>query len=348
MLGGCASSRTAAPEDGRRWRRCAGACIINSKGHVLVGERAGGAWDLPFGEMNDAHESALDAAARLVYEECRLRRGRDVVAVASQTEEESVRYEAGDLASDRERVGQQLQWSIFQCLDPWGDRDAAALVTCPHRRFSRAQWRPLAEVLKTSGPDEQAAYEALQRWLEPILAELHAGAQSVDFAGTWARDWSRSIGLDVALPTRGHSPEATAAFASKPVVQVWRRGPGAGDWTVAAFPNADTSAPPLRKLVYRLGLWEEQYEGVSSVFGKGPGTVHRHTAWLPEPDAEAGPARGMLLAPSQLAHATTSVTRLGREAAVRFLNGRELVLRRSFWPAAGGPAVISEEVFLRL
>uniref|UniRef100_A0A7S4QYH0 Nudix hydrolase domain-containing protein n=1 Tax=Alexandrium monilatum TaxID=311494 RepID=A0A7S4QYH0_9DINO len=357
MTDGHPRSQEAVSEDGRRWRKCAGACIVNSKGHVLVGERLkiAGAWNCPQGGMDDNGESALDAAAREAFEECGLRLGEHIVAVATQAEEEAVRYEAGGWLAQAGFAGQQLHWSLFRCLDAEGDCDAMAMASLQGLggeapEFSKVRWQPLEEVVEAMWPAKQPPYRALQKWVEPVLAVFRSGIEGVDFTGTWARDNSRSVGLVEAMQARGHAADEAVALAAKPYVQAWRRGPAPSEWTVATFKDDDTSAPPRRELVYPLGTWEERYEGDSTLFGSAGGTVERRTAWLPEANAQLSPegAQGLLLAPSQVAHTTASATRLGHEVASRFLRGGELVLRRRFLPTAGSPAVVSEEVFVRM
>lgn len=360
MTDGHPRSQEAVTDDGRRWRKCAGACVVNSAGHVLVGERLKipGAWNCPQGGMDDTGESALEAAAREAHEECGLRLGEHIMAVATQADEEAVRYEAGGWLKEAGFAGQQLHWSLFRCLDAEGDADAAAMARLEGLggeapEFSKVRWQPLGEVVEAMWPAKQPPYRALQQWVEPILAAFQAGAEKVDFTGTWARDNARSTGLVEALQARGHSAEEAAAHAAQPYVQAWRRGPAPGEWAVATYRGDDTGAPPRRELVYHLGAWEERYEGDAVLFGAGGGSVQRRTVWLPEPAADAvveEAAPKLLLAPTQLAHTTSSTTKLGREVAARFLRGGELVLRRRFLPAgsgSGAAAVASEEVFVR-
>lgn len=356
MTDGHPRSQEAVSEDGRRWRKCAGACIVNSEGHVLVGERLkiAGAWNCPQGGMDDNGESALDAAAREAFEECGLKLGEHIVAIATQGDDDAVRYEAGGWLAQAGFAGQQLHWSLFRCVDAEGDRDAMSMAKLEGLggeapEFTKVRWQPIEEIVEAMWPAKQPPYRALQKWVEPISAVLRTGVDGVDFTGTWARDNSCNVSLVEALQARGHSAEEASASASKPYVQAWRRGPKPGEWVVATFKDDDTSVPPRRELLYPLGAWSEQYEGDSTLFGPGGGTVERRTSWLPEPTADAvGEAgSGLFLSPGQVAHTTTSATKLGHEVSARFLRGGKLVLRRRFCPAAGGPTVLSEEVFVR-
>jgi len=341
--------------DGKRWRMCAGVCIINSQGHVLVGERIQnpGDWSCPQGGLDDNGESLLAAASRKAYEECGLRLGQHMVVAATQGSREAVRYDVGDWLESNGWAGRTMQWVLLRCLDPEGDRDAMAMVDLGGQdgepEFSQMRWLPLPDLAPQVWWRKRPCYLALQAWVEPILAQFQRGLESVDFGGVWERDSSQGVGLVGALRARGHAPEEAAALAAKPYVQSWHRGPAPGEWVVATYGGEDTSAPPRRTVLYPLGAWEERYEGDSTLFGPGGGSVERWTVWLPAPGADMvpGDADGLLLSPSQLAHTTASTTKLGCEVSARFLRGGELVLRRRFMPSAGGSPVASEEVFVR-
>eukprot|EP00039_Didymoeca_costata_P025478 m.13504 g.13504 ORF g.13504 m.13504 type:complete len:98 (-) comp4868_c0_seq2:516-809(-) len=56
--------------DGKRYRKCASALVINDHGLVLVGERVGkpGSWNMPQGGMDEG-ETPAQAASRELYEE---------------------------------------------------------------------------------------------------------------------------------------------------------------------------------------------------------------------------------------------------------------------------------------
>lgn len=81
-------------EDGRRWRQCAGAAIVNSQGELLVGERIKikGAWNCPQGGVDVSGESVVAAAAREAEEEVGLVSGVHIAPLATMGAS-GVRYE---------------------------------------------------------------------------------------------------------------------------------------------------------------------------------------------------------------------------------------------------------------
>ena len=101
--------------DGRRWRKCAGAAIVNSAGHLLVGERIkiAGAWNCPQGGMDASSrehsrpETVLEAAAREAFEEVGLKVGEHIVPIAAMDDEQAVRYAAGGWLAQEGYAGQQ-------------------------------------------------------------------------------------------------------------------------------------------------------------------------------------------------------------------------------------------------
>ena len=115
-------SRSVTDAAGRKWRMCAGAAILNSAGHLLVGERLkiAGAWNCPQGGVDEG-ESVLDAAAREAYEEVGLRAGVEICTVAELPEDKAVRYEAGGWLKKEGFAGQQLHWVLFRCAHADGD-----------------------------------------------------------------------------------------------------------------------------------------------------------------------------------------------------------------------------------
>lgn len=100
MLADFAPSREIKGSDGRRWRCCAGAAVVNSQGHLLVAERIKipGAWICPQGgidaesKLHTDPETALEAAAREAYEEVGLRVGVHILPIAVMSDDAAVRY----------------------------------------------------------------------------------------------------------------------------------------------------------------------------------------------------------------------------------------------------------------
>eukprot|EP00747_Dinoflagellata_sp_TGD_P200191 gnl/TRDRNA2_/TRDRNA2_73574_c0_seq1.p1 gnl/TRDRNA2_/TRDRNA2_73574_c0~~gnl/TRDRNA2_/TRDRNA2_73574_c0_seq1.p1 ORF type:complete len:412 (-),score=80.64 gnl/TRDRNA2_/TRDRNA2_73574_c0_seq1:48-1283(-) len=362
-------SQVIVDDDGRRWRRCAGACVVNSRGEMLIGERISipGAWNAPQGGMDaDTGESVLQAAAREAHEECGLVLGQHVAPIAVMSDAQAVRYEAGGWLAKEGFAGQALSWALFRCVDAVGDVGAAAMCDIAglggeEPEFSRVVWRAIDEVVAEMWPKKRAPYEALRDWAAPYIAASLAGSRAVDFTGMWARDATQCSGVVDALVARGHTAEAAQESAAAPYIQTWERSEGAdGTWLVTTFKTDGVT--PRRTLAYPLGDWEEPFEGNSTLFGSQAGTVLRHTTWLAEPhadpvastDASSEDPKQQLLAPPQLAHSTLSETPLGREEARRFLRKDCLILRRIFRPKPSTDSSpsevtesVSEEVFVR-
>ena len=115
-----APSREAVDADGRRWRCCAGAAIINSSGQLLVGERIkiSGAWNCPQGGMDAVSksgnpETALEAASREAFEEVGLRVDTHIVPIAAMSDDAAVKYEAGGWLKQAGFAGQQVRIIII-------------------------------------------------------------------------------------------------------------------------------------------------------------------------------------------------------------------------------------------
>jgi putative (di)nucleoside polyphosphate hydrolase len=301
-----APSRQLVGSDGQRWRCCAGAAIVNSLGHLLVGERIKipGAWNCPQGGIDAeaaAHagpESALEAAAREAFEEVGLRVGVHIVPIAIMSDEAAVKYEAGGWLKKEGFAGQALHWALFGCCDAVGDADAAAMCDLSGHggesaEFSSVRWQPMDEVVASMWEMKRAPYAALQQWATPLLDEWRASAVArVDLSGTWARDASRNLRLEEALLARGINSAAAKVEATRPYVQAWAKGGdgGSGVWRVTTFGEDGVSVK--RSLEYALGEWEESYPAGSLLFGQGPGTLRRRTGWLPMPAGGSLPLRG--------------------------------------------------------
>ena len=70
-------------DDGRKWRLCAGAAVLNSKNQLLIGERMGksGSWQTPQGGVDGGpkQETVIEAASRELYEEVGLKNNDHVI-----------------------------------------------------------------------------------------------------------------------------------------------------------------------------------------------------------------------------------------------------------------------------
>ena len=258
-------AQEATSQDGRRWRKCAAAAIVNSAGHIFVGERCKipGAWNCPQGGMDAASkehggpETVLEAAAREAYEECGLRLGEHITPIAAmETDEQAVRYEAGGWLKGAGFAGQQLHWALFDCCSALGEQLPDAITVLDGldgeaAEFRCVRWQPLADVIAGMWPAKRGPYEALMEWSRPILQARVAAQTAIDFTGTWRRDSSLSVGLVEALQQRNLSDEQARDAASAPYVQRWLRGSKPGAWLVATY--AADGVTPRREIEYALG-----------------------------------------------------------------------------------------------
>jgi len=347
------NSRSVIDTDGRKWRMCAGVAILNSAGHILVGERLkiAGAWNCPQGGVDEG-ETVLQAAEREAHEEVGLRTGVQICTVAEMGEEAGVRYQADGWLKKEGYAGQQLHWVLFRCVHADGDADPSTMVDLSGlggepAEFSAVRWAPIDEVVEGMWPAKRAPYEVLRGWARGHHEVHEAACLAVDFAGRWVRDASAGSNVTGGLLARGHTEEEAERHATAPYVQTWARADeeSTGAWRVTTFKTDGIT--PRRELVYPQGEWTEKFDAGTAgallrEYGPRGGEMRRRTVWLAEPDAP----------PPRLAHVTVSQTPLGREETRRFLraDGR-MVLRRAFTErAATAPAEAgrSEEVFDRI
>lgn len=315
---------------------CAGVAVLNSKGHLLVGERLKipGAWQCPQGGVDEGEE-LLQAAIREAYEEVGLQAGVHMATVEVMSEDAAVRYEAGGWLRDAGFVGQQLHWVLFRCAHARGDSDASAMLNLSGLggeapEFSQVRWAPIDEVVAGIWPAKQPLYLALKEWADNHQDRYLAACAAADLSGRWLRDSSLGTNVAAAAMARRHTRDEAEAFAAAPCAVEWQRaapqpsGEWSGGYRVTAF--QEDGETPLKEIVYSPGDTAGTSGGLRRAF------------WLPEPDAPGG-----------LAHVTLSESALGHEETWRFLreDGRQMVQRRFFTPP-GADMVRSEEVFTRV
>ena len=175
-------SVVATDDQGRRWRKCAAAAIVNGVGQILVGERIKikGSWNTPQGGLEDG-ESALAAATREAEEEVGLVVGKHILPVAAMDDAAAVRYEAGGWLAKAGFAGQQLHWSLFTTKDPVLDVQACDLSGGGEApEFSRVEWRSIDAVVEGIWAPKRAPYEAMRAWVLPQLVALRQKAEGGD------------------------------------------------------------------------------------------------------------------------------------------------------------------------
>lgn len=175
------------------------------------------------------------------------------------------------------------------------------------------------------------------------LDTVAVDAASVDFTGTWSRQWELCTDLASALEARGLSPEQALAEAQAPYVQSWERDAAAAPaaWKVVTYQRDGVT--PRRTLTYAPGIWEERYRGSATLFGDSGEDneviLERETSYVPEVDAN----------PIPLAHLTVTKGPKGVEESRRYLRDGQMILRRTLHPQQDStqPVVVSTEVFTK-
>lgn len=139
------------------YRPCVGLMLVNSAGHVFVGQRNDrdhDAWQMPQGGV-DKGEDPRDAALRELWEET------GVTADLVQVEAESTGWIPYDLPHDivpriwkgRYR-GQKQKWFLLR----FAGRDDQINIATEHPEFSRWKWMPPTELLTSIVPFKRAVY----------------------------------------------------------------------------------------------------------------------------------------------------------------------------------------------
>lgn len=352
------SLHTIDKDTGGKWRLCVGAAVLNSQNKLLVGERIGvsNAWQCPQGGVDDAwkgqpKETILDASRRELFEEMGLTKTHVLVDPIT-TEQDPVRYRTNGTSNWLAKAGfagQELHWTIFRCIDARGDQDPSFMCDLSgnggeHAEFSKVKWQDLNEVVSNIWEKKREPYLALQRILGNKKKEWQSRIESLDFEGKWIRDGSSSMSVVEGLVGRGLTQDEAEAVAKSPYIQSWKRvaskeeGKKSTSWIVTTY-QVDGETP-RRELEYRVGEWEEKYQGPAVIFGTSESvtTLKRITSFVAEPDAD----------PVTLAHITITDGPKGVEESRRYLKGGRFLLRRTLWPNdAPKEPIISTEVFVR-
>ena len=345
----------------KKYRLCAAAAVLNSEGHLLVGERVSiaNAWQSPQGgvdaacdENNHQEETIVQAASRELYEEMGLIVGDHVVCEENGSDEKEcrtgIRYDTSGTSNWLTKAGfsgQELHWVIFRCIDGRGDANPNFCCDLSgqngeHAEFKNVAWRSIEQVLQDMWPAKRGPYEALQPLLEKSQTGWQKQCKKANLEGTWERDGTLSENLVPALEARGLSTDKAQESADAPYKQTWTSAGKDGEWTVVTY--ADDGKTPRRTLLYSLGEWREEYCDKSTLFGDSPEAVpailKRRTFYVPQRTSDNSTA---------VAHVTVTTTpKNDVEESRRYRDGKHFILKRTFWPKTyPRTGVVSTEVF---
>jgi len=157
--------------NGKKWRLCAGAAVVNSKNHLLVGERTTvkGSWQAPQGGV-DVGETITQAAARELYEEMGLVLNEHVVMDDDiHSEEDGYRYETSGTKNWLTKsgfAGQELHWVVFRCVDDVLEEHPRKVCDVSGKNGERAEfrdvkWLPMERVVEEVWEKKRDLYIAL-------------------------------------------------------------------------------------------------------------------------------------------------------------------------------------------
>ena len=320
-------SRFTVDEEGRKWRLCAGAAVLNSHNFLLIGERINipGAWQAPQGGVDDAwdgnnncQESIKEAAVRELYEEMGLRVGQHVVFEEPQPAEmKPFRYNTQGTQSWLSKAGfsgQELHWTIFRIVDSGGDQDPTTICDLSGKNgegaeFSAVRWCPIESVVDNMWPSKRAPYEALQKAVQHIASMWDKRCALIDFSGVWTRDNLQSEATDEDfLLAPGESKQEFVPNITVSVVEEWKRIPGLlASWSMTRFVD---------------GKEHSTYHFVKTDDGTGLDDESTQTmSFCAEPDADGGLALVVSYSSSDDAQIETR----------RYRKGVEMLVKRTVW-----------------
>eukprot|EP00039_Didymoeca_costata_P025477 m.13501 g.13501 ORF g.13501 m.13501 type:complete len:183 (-) comp4868_c0_seq1:209-757(-) len=157
--------------DGKRYRKCASALVINDHGLVLVGERVGkpGSWNMPQGGMDEG-ETPAQAASRELYEETgiKLSEGKcELVSEIKSDDKKTFCYDVpgGGWLGKEGFDGQCFEFSLFRLHNANTNEELNSLANLKGlngepAEFSQLKWLSFEDVIKTVWEVKRPAYQA--------------------------------------------------------------------------------------------------------------------------------------------------------------------------------------------
>lgn len=166
--------------DGKKWRLCAAAAVLNSQNYLLVGERVSvkDSWQAPQGGVDEG-ETITEAAIRELYEEMGLVLDEHVVLLCNDAQSEEgngYRYETTGTKSWLTKLGyagQELHWVLFRSIDDILDKDPDKVCDLEgkngeHAEFSNVKWSPVETVIGEVWEKKKDLYMALGEKLRKL------------------------------------------------------------------------------------------------------------------------------------------------------------------------------------
>ncbi len=150
------------------YRPCAGVMLVNSEGHIFVGQRIDNkmeAWQMPQGGV-DTGENPRDAAIRELWEETGVT--EDKVTIEAETQD----WLPYDLPPELvphiwkgQYRGQKQKWFLMR----FHGKDTDVNIATKHAEFSEWRWLPPDELVTRIVPFKREVYAQLLAEFEEYL-----------------------------------------------------------------------------------------------------------------------------------------------------------------------------------
>jgi putative (di)nucleoside polyphosphate hydrolase len=161
-------------EDPRPYRRCVGVMLLNTQGHVFVGNRIdmdGENWQMPQGGIDDG-ESPCDAALRELKEEvgsCKA----TIIAESRQWLSYDLPEPVSRQRWDGRFRGQTQRWFVMR----FTGKDSEINLNSYKAEFSAWRWVPMGELEGLIAPMKRAVYRQVIREFFHLDTAMDDGSQ---------------------------------------------------------------------------------------------------------------------------------------------------------------------------
>lgn len=155
----------------KKYRKCVGMVVFNSKGMVLVGERVGitNSWQFPQGGI-DENEDPLIAAHRELYEEVGIKETKLVMELS-----EWISYDFPEwIKKDWEAAkkvnlydGQIQKWFLYY----WNGSEEDCKLNIHEKEFESVQFMAIEETINYVIEFKKQVYEKVIEFFQPKIKE---------------------------------------------------------------------------------------------------------------------------------------------------------------------------------